>query len=94
MGTMTEVGIQTLESDAASVVAMAQAGEIVTITEGGRPVARMVPYVPSRIEAMIAAGLARPALRKLSDLPAPEPRQPDEGVLSADLEEMRQSECY
>ena len=91
---MAEVGIQTLERDAASVVAMAAAGEPVTITEDGRPVARMVPYAAGRLEAMIAAGLARPALRKFSELPPPEPRQPDEGVLSEELERMRSDERY
>ena len=91
---MAEVAIPTLESDATSVVAMAAAGVSVTITDRGRPVARMVPYVTSRIEAMIADGRARTALRRLSELPAPEPRQPGEPVLSEQLAEMRRAERY
>ena len=93
-GTMAEIGIQTLERDAAAVVAMAARGEFVTIIEDGRPVARMVPYASGRLEAMIAAGLARPALRELSELPPPAPRQPDEAVLSEELARMRSSERF
>ena len=91
---MAEVAIRTLESDASSVVAMAAAGEPVTITDRGRPVARMVPYVTSRIEAMITDGRARSALSKLSKLPVPEPRRPGEPVLSEKLAEMRRAERY
>lgn len=91
---MAEVGIRTLESEASSVVAIAVAGEPVTITERGRPVARIVPYAASRVEAMIAAGQARPALRRLSELPVPEPRRPGQPVLSEQLEAMRSAERY
>lgn len=83
-----------MERDALSVVAMAAAGEPVTITDRGRPVVRIVPHAPSRIEAMVAEGWARPALRRLSELPVPEPRQPGEPVLSVGLQEMRSIERY
>ena len=91
---MAEVGIQTLERDAASVVAMAAAGEPVTITERGRPVARMVPYTGSRIEEMIAEGRARPAHRRLSALSAPARERPGQPALSQRLQGMRNAERY
>ena len=91
---MAEVGIQTLQTDAAAVVAMAAAGEPVTIIDGGQPIVRMVPYVSSFVEELIATGRARAARRRLSDLPFPEPIQPGESSLSEGLEEMRKRERY
>ena len=91
---MADTGTRALETDASSVVAMAAAGEPVTITDGGRPVARMVPYLSSFVEDLMATGRARRARRRLSDLPSPEPMQPGESSLSEGLEEMRRSERY
>ena len=88
------VGIRALERDALSVVAMAAAGEPVTITDGGQPVVRIVPYVSRFVEDLVATGRARPARRRLSDLSLPEPMQPGESSLSEGLEEMRRSERY
>ncbi len=90
---MVEIAIHTLASDAASVVAMAEAGEPVTITDGGRPVARLSPYTPSPIEAMVAVGRARPALRSLEG-PEPAPRRLGQPVLSEELSELRSTERY
>jgi prevent-host-death family protein len=89
---MSEVGIRALKQNASAVVAAVAAGELVTITDRGRPVAQMVPVAASRVEALIAAERARPALRPLSDLPAPRPRRRNRRPLSEELEEMRQAE--
>jgi prevent-host-death family protein len=70
---MSEVGIRALKQNASSVVAHAAAGETVTITDRGRPVAQMTPIPASRLEQLHAAGRVRPARGMLSDLPAPEP---------------------
>ncbi len=91
---MSEVGIRALKQNASAVVAEAAAGELVTITDRGRPVAQMVPVAATRIEALVAAERARPALRRLSDLPAPARRRRDRPALSENLEEMRQTERY
>jgi prevent-host-death family protein len=91
---MTEVGIRALKQNASRVVAEVAAGEVVTITDRGRPVAMMVPVVSDRIEALIAAEKARPALRRLSDLPAPSPRRRGRPPLSETLEAMREAERY
>lgn len=91
---MSEVGIRALKQNASAVVAEAAAGELVTITDRGRPVAQMVPVAGSRTEALVAADRARPALRRLSDLPAPARRRRGRRPLSEELAEMRSAELY
>lgn len=68
---MSEVGIRALKQNASAVVASAAAGETVTITERGRPVAQLTPLPSSRLEGLLASGSARPARRRIVDLPAP-----------------------
>jgi prevent-host-death family protein len=87
---MAEVGIRALKQNASAVVADAAAGETVTITDRGRPVARMTAIPKSRLRELIDAGRARPARRELAELPLPEPG-PD---LSRALTEMRDDERY
>lgn len=87
---MDEVGIRALKQNASEVVAAAVSGETVTITVRGRPVAQMSAIPASRLEALVESGQARPAQRRLADLPAPEPG-PD---VSKTLEELRTSERY
>ena len=91
---MSEVGIRALKQNASAVVADAAAGELVTITDRGRPVAQLVPIPSSRIEALIAAERARPAQRRLSDLPRPARRRPGHAALSEELAVMREDERY
>ena len=91
---MTEVGIRALKQNASAVVAEVVAGEVVTITDRGRPVAMMVPVVSDRIETLIAAERARPALRKLGDLPAPTARRRGRPSISDVLEETREAERF
>lgn len=87
---MSEVGIRALKQNASAVVAEAAAGETVTITDRGRPVARMSAIPSSRLRALIDEGRARPARSDLGDLSAPEPG-PD---LSQALSDMRADERY
>jgi len=87
---MSEVGIRALKQNASAVVAEAAAGETVTITDRGRPVARMTSIPRSRLRALVDEGRARPARCRLGDLPVPEPG-PD---LSRALMEMRDDERY
>lgn len=70
---MGTVGIRELKQNASAVVARAAAGETVTITDRGRPVAQMTPLPTSRLDQLVAAGLATPATGDLRDLPAPAP---------------------
>jgi prevent-host-death family protein len=91
---MPMIGIRALKQNASAVVAEAAAGETVTITRRGRPVARMVPLVASRMEALITADRIRPARRSLADLPTPPRRRRGAASVSEALDEMRRSERY
>ena len=68
---MTEVGIRALKQNASAVVAHAAAGETVTITDRGRPVAQMTPIPSSPLQSLLAAGRARSARRAIDTLPPP-----------------------
>lgn len=87
---MTDVGIRALKQNASVVVARAAAGESITITDRGRPVARLTPLEASTVARLIAAGRARPPLRPIAELPAPT----GAGELSATLQSMRDDERY
>jgi prevent-host-death family protein len=87
---MAEVGIRALKQNASAVVAQAAAGEIVTITSRGRPVALMTPIPKSRLQGLADAGLVTVATRETADLPTP-----IEGPsLTEVLAEMREDERY
>ncbi|MDP1794917.1 MAG: type II toxin-antitoxin system prevent-host-death family antitoxin [Acidimicrobiales bacterium] len=86
----SEVGIRALKQNASAVVAKAAAGEVITITDHGRPVAQLVPLPTTALAGLIAAGLARPATRAVRDLPRPA-KGP---ALSPALRELRESERY
>jgi prevent-host-death family protein len=87
---MSQVGVRALKQNASAVVAEAAGGEVVTITDRGRPVARLVPVRRSRLEELLESGQARPSRRRLSDLGLPEPG----ASLSAELDAMRSEERY
>jgi prevent-host-death family protein len=70
---MTTVGVRALKQNASTVIAEAIAGEVVTITERGRPIAQLIPLPAGRLAELAAAGRARPPRRSLEDLPHPEP---------------------
>jgi prevent-host-death family protein len=86
------VGIRALQQNASAVVSRAAGGEIVEITDRGRPVAQLVPITQGRLAALAAAGLARPARRKVSDLGPALPREPGTPSLGELLAEARAGE--
>lgn len=87
---MRRVGIRQLKQNASAVVADVAAGEAVIVTDRGRPVARMTGIPHSRLQALLEEGRARPARRRIAELPAPEPGP----SLSSALGEMRDRERY
>jgi prevent-host-death family protein len=87
---MSSVGIRALQQNASAVVAAAAAGETVTITDRGRPVAQLTPLPATVLSAAVELGRARPATQRIADLPAPAPGP----ALSAELERMRSDERY
>ena len=52
------------------MIADVVAGEVVTITSHGRPVAQIAPLAKDTVRGLIDAGRARPAKHRLSDLRA------------------------
>jgi prevent-host-death family protein len=87
---MTQVGIRALKQNASAVVAHAAAGETVTITDRGRPVAQLTAIPSSRLQQLLNSGHARPPRHGIGDLPAP-----DAGLrLSDELAAMRDAERY
>ncbi|HEY5853391.1 MAG TPA: type II toxin-antitoxin system prevent-host-death family antitoxin [Aldersonia sp.] len=87
---MPEVGIRALKQNASAVVADAASGEVVIITDRGRPVAQMTPIPESPLQRLLAAGRARPSRRDVRELSTPAPG-PD---LSAELASMRNAERF
>ena len=87
---MVEIGVRALKQNASAVVASAAAGETITVTLRGQPVARLTAIPASRLEEFISSGRARSNRRNIADIPAP-PKGPN---LSAVLAEMRDEERY
>ncbi|RIK08341.1 MAG: type II toxin-antitoxin system prevent-host-death family antitoxin [Acidobacteria bacterium] len=86
------VGIRALQQNASAVVARAARGEIIEITDRGRPVAQLVPTRSGRLEGLIAAGVVRPAKRRVRDLPPPVPQSRKHPTLGELLAEAREGE--
>jgi prevent-host-death family protein len=89
---MASVGIRSLQQNASAVVSRAEAGEVIDVTDRGRLVARLVPTRGGAMERLVAAGLIRPATRKVSDLPPPIRLQSGSRSASSILAEMRADE--
>jgi prevent-host-death family protein len=86
---ITTVGIRALKQNASAVVADAAAGETITITDRGRPVAQLTPLATSPLSAMLAAGRGRSARRSIASLGQPEVGPPLSTVLAAMRDEDR-----
>lgn len=91
---MSTVGIRALKQNASQVVARAAAGEVVTITDRGRPVAQLVPVPGGRVAALVASGRARPAKGSLAALGTPPEASPEQTILSEVVATMRGEERY
>lgn len=75
-----EIGIRELRDGLSRHLAQVRQGRTVTITDHGRPVARIVPVeVLTRLEQLIAEGRVQPAVRRKR--PAPEPVTGNGGVI-------------
>ena len=91
---MATVGIRALKQNASEVVRQAAAGDVITITDRGTPVARIVPLRSSRLDEMRNAGLVRRASTRPADLPLPTIEITDGPSLSEILHDMRDDERY
>lgn len=90
---MSTVGVRALKQNASAVVARAESGEVVTITDHGRPVAQLVPLRRGVVQNLVIGGRARLARRAISDL-EPTERRSGDPTLSKTLDQMRESERY
>jgi len=91
---MKTVGVRALKQNASAVIAQVVAGEAVTITDRGRPVAQMVPVPAGRLAGLISAGRARPAKCSLTGLGAPLKQPQGPGSASETLAQMREAERH
>ena len=90
---MNQIGIRELRQQASHWLRRVAAGESFEVTDRGRPVALLVP-VPAevRVEALIAAGRARPGKAHLSVLGPPLPPRSGAPTPSEALERLRSDE--
>ena len=90
---METVGIRELRQNASQVVAKVAAGQVITITDRGRPVAQMSPLANSSIERLRERGLITPATRTFEEHCAS--TKPTTGPpLSPVLQQLRDEERY
>ena len=69
---MQTVGIRELRDGLSRFLATVRSGTTVTITDHGRPVARIVPIEePTALERLITEGLVQPATNRRRSLPEP-----------------------
>jgi prevent-host-death family protein len=89
---MKRVGVRELRQSASAVLRRVAAGEVIEVTDRGRPVARIVPmHEASRLEQLVAEGRASGATGDLLDV-KPIPRIARKPVLSKILADMRADE--
>jgi prevent-host-death family protein len=69
---MTSVGVRELRQRASELLRLVERGEVIEITDRGRPVAQLAPLPQGTpLERMQAAGEIDPASADLNDLPEP-----------------------
>ena len=83
-----------MKQNASQVVARAAAGDVITVTDRGRPVARIVPIRTSRIQELLDAGVGTARTMALADLSAPRAARRGEETPSDVLQELRDGERY
>lgn len=67
-----EIGIRELRDGLSRYLATVRSGRTVTVTDHGRPVARIVPVgAPSALERLVAEGRIRPAAAPRRAAPEP-----------------------
>ena len=88
---MTRIGIRELRQNASEYVRRAEKGEVIEVTDRGRPVAQLTPLPRpmSVLDRWIAEGKARRATGRLEDLPPPRPLPPGSPSTAEILEELR-----
>jgi prevent-host-death family protein len=82
-----EIGIRELRDTLSKQLSAVRSGHTITVTDHGRPVARIVPVdEPTRLERLRAEGRIQPASRRKR--PAPRPVEAD-GIVSDLIDDQR-----
>lgn len=69
---MIDVGVRELRDGLSRHLAKVRDGHTITVTDHGRPVARIVPVgVPTKLEQLVASGKVTPASRRKASRPTP-----------------------
>ena len=69
-----EVGVRALRDGLSRHLAEVRKGHTVTVTDHGRPIARIVPIeAPTALERLVAEGRVRPAKQRRRAAPRPVP---------------------
>jgi prevent-host-death family protein len=90
---MERIGVRELRQQASVWLRRVAAGESFQVTDRGRPVALLVPVPPEEgLNALVAAGRARPGRGRLTDLGPPLPRRHGAPLPSEVLERLRAHE--
>lgn len=67
-----DIGVRELRDGLSRHLASVRDGHTITVTDHGRPVARIIPVgVPTKLEQLIADGKVTPARRERRPLPPP-----------------------
>lgn len=85
------IGIRELQQHASRYLRRVRAGETITVTDRGEPIAeiRPIPHKETVLERLVREGRARPAQGDLADLPPPTKPKPGEQLLSEFLQQTR-----
>ncbi len=85
---MAEAGVRELRDHLSRYLELVKAGEELTVTDRGRPIARLVPVGgTTTFDRLIAEGLVAPAVSRRRDRPSP--RVPATGPVSDLVAEQR-----
>ncbi|MBB2891677.1 type II toxin-antitoxin system Phd/YefM family antitoxin [Flexivirga oryzae] len=67
-----DIGVRELRDGLSRHLASVREGHTITVTDHGRPVARIVPIgVPTKLEQLVSDGKVTPAVRRKGPRPAP-----------------------
>jgi prevent-host-death family protein len=93
---INRVGIRELRRRASAILKRVAAGEVVEVTDHGRPIARIVPLRPSLLDQLVLEGRATERVGDLLDvmdeLGLPLPATPGGQLPSQALAELRANE--
>lgn len=96
MSLPARVGVRELRQNLSVYLRRVKNGEMLEVTERGRPVARLTPLLTGDEywDRLIAEGKVIPATRDIRDLPPPIKLPPGSKTISETLREMRDAERF